>query len=84
MVLGGENRNSLVAEKAIPGPLRLSQILHGLHGFDPESVHVGFVVDKVVLGQVFIQVLGACLLCYCASPPYSFIHLPPTLYKLGD
>jgi hypothetical protein len=26
-------------------------------GFDPGSVHVGFVVDKVALGQVFSQVL---------------------------
>jgi hypothetical protein len=26
-------------------------------GFDPESVHVGFVVDKVALGQVFPRVL---------------------------
>jgi hypothetical protein len=24
-------------------------------GFDPGSVHVGFVVDKVALGQVFYQ-----------------------------
>jgi hypothetical protein len=24
-------------------------------GFDPESVHVGFVVDKVALGQGFSQ-----------------------------
>jgi hypothetical protein len=27
-------------------------------GFDPGSVHVGFVVDKVVLGQVFLRVVG--------------------------
>jgi hypothetical protein len=26
-------------------------------GFDPGSVHVGFVLDKVVLGQVFLRVL---------------------------
>jgi hypothetical protein len=26
-------------------------------GFDPGSVHVGFVVDKVALGQVFLRVL---------------------------
>jgi hypothetical protein len=83
-MLGGENRNSLVGEKTIPGPLHVSQILHGLHGFDPESVHVGFVVDKMALGQVFIQVRGASLLCHCACPSYSLIHVPPTLYKLGD
>jgi hypothetical protein len=27
-------------------------------GFDPWSVHVGFVVDKVALGQVFLRVAG--------------------------
>jgi hypothetical protein len=26
-------------------------------GFAPESIHVGFVVDRVVLGQVFLRVL---------------------------
>jgi hypothetical protein len=26
-------------------------------GFDPGSVHVGFVVDKVALGQVFSRLL---------------------------
>jgi hypothetical protein len=26
-------------------------------GFDPGSVHVGFVVDKVALGQVFLRAL---------------------------
>jgi hypothetical protein len=28
------------------------------HGFDPVSVHVGFVMDKVALGQVFLRVVG--------------------------
>ena len=36
---------------------RLRRSVAGLsprrHGFDPGSVHVGFVVDKVALGQVF-------------------------------
>jgi hypothetical protein len=27
------------------------------HGFTPGSIHVGFVVDKVALGQVFLRVL---------------------------
>jgi hypothetical protein len=35
----------------------LRQLVTGLSprrsGFDPQSVYVGFVVDKVVLGQVF-------------------------------
>jgi hypothetical protein len=26
-------------------------------GFDPGSVHVGFMVDKVALGQVFLRIL---------------------------
>ena len=39
-------------------------------GFDPGSVHVGFVVDKVVLGQVFPRVLR--------FSPVNFI--PPLLH----
>jgi hypothetical protein len=31
--------------------------LRGRPGFDPVSVHVGFVVDKVALGHVFPRVL---------------------------
>jgi hypothetical protein len=27
-------------------------------GFDPGSVHLRFVVDKVALGQVFLRVVG--------------------------
>jgi hypothetical protein len=30
-------------------------------GFDPGSVHVGFVVEKVALGQVFLRVVGSPL-----------------------
>jgi hypothetical protein len=39
---------------------------------DPESVHVGFVVDKVALGQAFPQVLQFC--------PVNFI--PPALHYM--
>jgi hypothetical protein len=39
-------------------------------GFDPGSVHVGFVVNKVALGQVFVRVLR--------FSPVSFI--PPVLH----
>jgi hypothetical protein len=78
MILGGGNRNNLLGEKNIPVPH------HVRHAFDPESVHVGFVVDKVALWQVSIQVLGAFLFYYCASPPYSLIYPPPMLYKLGN
>jgi hypothetical protein len=42
-------------------------------GFDPGSVHVGFVVDKVVLGQVFPRVLR--------FSPVNFI--PSVLHYLG-
>jgi hypothetical protein len=39
-------------------------------GFDPGSVHVGFVVDKVTLGQVFPRVL-----------PFSPVNfIPPVLH----
>jgi hypothetical protein len=35
-------------------------------GFKPRPIHVGFVVDEVALGQVFLQVLR--------FPPVSTIH----------
>jgi hypothetical protein len=39
-------------------------------GFDSESVHVGFVVDKVTLGQVFPRILQ-----------FSPVHfVPPVLH----
>jgi hypothetical protein len=38
--------------------MQLRQLVAGLSprrpGFDPGSAHVGFVVDKVALGQVFL------------------------------
>jgi hypothetical protein len=37
--------------------LLLKQLIAGLSLWKPGSVHVGFVVDKVALGQVFLQVL---------------------------
>jgi hypothetical protein len=54
--------------KAVPWLRRLAAGLPPRRpGFDPGSVHVGFVVDKVALGQVFPQVLG--------FSPVSFIPL---------
>jgi hypothetical protein len=41
-------------------------------GFAPRSIHVGFVVGKVALGQVFLRVLRC-------SPDNI---IPPSLYKL--
>jgi hypothetical protein len=32
----------------------VSWLRHSVTGFDPGSVYVGFVVDKVTLGQVFL------------------------------
>lgn len=29
--------------------------------FSPKTIHVGFVVDKVALGEVILQVLGSAL-----------------------
>jgi hypothetical protein len=37
--------------------INLVHFLPRRSGFDPESVHVGFMVDKVALGQVFPRVL---------------------------
>ena len=53
---------------AVPWLRRLVAGLPPLrHGFDPESVHVGFVVDEVALWQVFLRVLR--------FSPVSFIPL---------
>jgi hypothetical protein len=57
--------------KAVPW---LRQLVAGLSlrkpGFDPGSVYVGFVVDKVALGQVFPRVVR--------FSPVNFI--PPVLH----
>jgi hypothetical protein len=39
--------------------------------FEPRSSHVGFVVDKAALGQVFFE--------YISFPCQSFIQLPHTI-----
>jgi hypothetical protein len=47
-------------------------------GFAPWSIHVGFVVDKVALGQVFLRVLRF-------SPVnISFHRRSPNSYHLGN
>jgi hypothetical protein len=52
----------------------LRQLVAGLSlqraGFDPGSFHVGFVVDKVALGQVFLRVLQFSLVNF----------IPPVLH----
>jgi hypothetical protein len=58
-------------KKAVPWLRRLAAGLPLRRpGFDPGSAHVGFVVDKVALGQVFPRVLR--------SSPVNFI--PPVLH----
>jgi hypothetical protein len=49
-------------------------------GFDPRLVHVGFVVDEVALGQVFLKVFP----CHCHSTTPYLIHLPFTLCNLRN
>jgi hypothetical protein len=39
-------------------------------GFEPGSLHVGFVVDKVTLGQVFFEYFGFP----CQSSFHQFLH----------
>jgi hypothetical protein len=55
--------SGILIRRAVPW---LRRLVAGLPprrpGFDPGSVHVGFVVDKVALGQVFSQVLRFSLL----------------------
>jgi hypothetical protein len=48
------------------------------HGFAPVSIHVGFMVDKVALGQVFLRV-------FRFSPVnISFHSRSPNSYRLGN
>jgi hypothetical protein len=42
-----------------------------------------FVVDKVALGQVFLQYFSFPCQYHSTNAPYSFIHLPPTLYNVS-
>ena len=51
-------------------------------GFDTRSVHVGFVVDRVALGRVFLRVFRFCSVSIIPlNAAYSFVHLSPTLYN---
>jgi hypothetical protein len=63
---------NLIIAKLIWAVPWLRQLVPGLSppGFDPGSVHVGFVVDKVALGQVFPRVFR--------FSPVNFI--PPVLH----
>jgi hypothetical protein len=48
------------------------------NGFNPKPAHVGFVVDKVTLGQVFLEYFSFPLSFHQCS---TFIHLPLTIYN---
>ena len=58
-------------EQAVPWLRRLAAGLSPQRpGFDPGSVHVGFVVNKVALGQVFPRVLRFSPVNFIPSVPY--------------
>jgi hypothetical protein len=60
-----------VMQRAVPWLRRLAAGLPPRRpGFDPGAVHVGFVVDKVTLGQVFPRVLRF----------YPINFIPPVLH----
>jgi len=45
---------------------------------------MGFVVDRVALGQVFLSVLIFSCQHYSTNAPRPFIHLTLTLYDLSN
>jgi hypothetical protein len=54
-------------------------------GFDPKSARVGFLVDKLVLGQVLLLQSTSFLPCqYYISYPTKTGHLKPTPYNLRN
>jgi hypothetical protein len=57
----GIRHRRILKEDKVSCGLGLRRLVAGLSprrpGFDPGSVHVGFVVAKVALGQVFVRVL---------------------------
>jgi hypothetical protein len=66
--------------KAVPWFRRLVAGLSlQIPGFVPGSVHVGFVVDRVVLGQIFLP-SSLVFPCQCHSP----VALHSHICHLGD
>jgi hypothetical protein len=53
------------------------------HGLDLTPVHVGFIVDIMALGQVYIRKFRFSSQYFPTNAPYSyFVVGPPTLYNL--
>jgi hypothetical protein len=50
----------------------------------PHRSKVGYVVHKVVMGQVFLHVCRLPCRYHFTSAPHSFIHQAPTLYNLRN
>jgi hypothetical protein len=53
----------------------ICRLLQRRHGFDPRSVHVGFVVDGVALGQVSLPVIPFCHVLIFQPMPHTHILL---------
>jgi hypothetical protein len=57
----GDRTRSSITKRHIRAVTWLRRLVAGLSlrspGFEPRSIHVGFVVEKVALGQVFLRVL---------------------------
>lgn len=52
---------------------------------NPRLVHIGFMVDKSALGQVFfLNVSFLPCQYHSTNAQYSFIHLPPMMYNLSN
>ena len=51
-------------------------------GSIPGQSHLGFVVDKMALGKVFLPALTFPCQYHSTIAPYTFIHLPPMLYNV--
>jgi hypothetical protein len=65
-------RNFVFRDQLVAGLYYSSDFSPRRHGFPPTSVHVGFVVDKVALGQVSLKSLSVFACQYrSTTAPYS-------------
>jgi len=53
-------------------------------GFGSILIQVGFLVDKVELGQVPASVLRFFRQCHSINNPYPFLQMSPTLLNLSN